>query len=100
MTSPIFGGMFGGGEADFDSNDINTANKRGGQQRASVHEAGHMFGLDDEYGDADEDVDHSDIVEDEGGGKVVRGRGRPRHVRRRAGRQRRTARRSSRSCRR
>ena len=32
-----------------------------------------MFGLDDEYGDADEKVDHSKIVEDEGGGKVVRG---------------------------
>ena len=73
VSSPIFGGTFGGGTADFDSNDINTVDKAGGQQRASVHEAGHMLGLDDEYGDADEEVDHSDIVEDEGGGKVVRG---------------------------
>jgi hypothetical protein len=73
VSSPIFGGTFGGGSADFDSNDINTVDKAGGQQRASVHEAGHMLGLDDEYGEADEKVDHSKIVEDEGGGKVVRG---------------------------
>ena len=73
VSSPIFGGRLGGGSADFDSNDINSVPKGGGNQRASVHEAGHMFGLDDEYGDADEEVDHSKIVEDQGGGKVVRG---------------------------
>ena len=73
VSSPIFGGRFGGGSADFDSNDINSVPKPGGNQRASVHEAGHMLGLDDEYGDPGEKVDHSKIVEDAGGGKVVRG---------------------------
>lgn len=73
VSSPIFGGFFGGGSADFDSNDINSVPKPGGNQRASVHEAGHMLGLDDEYGDPGEEVDHSKIVEDQGGGKVVRG---------------------------
>ena len=73
VSSPIFGGMLGGGTADFDSNDINSVPKAGGDQRASVHEAGHMLGLDDEYGDPDEEVAHSDIVEDQGGGKVIRG---------------------------
>jgi hypothetical protein len=73
VSSPIFGGALGGGTADFDSNDINSVPKAGGDQRASVHEAGHMLGLDDEYGDPDEEVEHSDIVEDQGGGKVIRG---------------------------
>ena len=73
VSSPIFGGRFGGGSGDFDSNDINSVPKPGGNQRASVHETGHMLGLDDEYGAADEKVEHSKIVEDAGGGKVVRG---------------------------
>ena len=37
------------GTANFDSEDVNLATKPGGEQRAAVHEFGHMIGLGDEY---------------------------------------------------
>jgi hypothetical protein len=38
------------GTANFDSEDLTPAAKAGGDQRAAVHEFGHMIGLGDEYG--------------------------------------------------
>ncbi len=59
------------GQGNFDSNDLTTVNKPGGQQQAAVHEAGHMLGLDDEYGTGT--PDHSGLVESEFGHGVARG---------------------------
>jgi hypothetical protein len=66
----------GGGAvgATFDSNDINTVNKPGGQQRASVHEAGHMLGLDDEYTASGAGApSHSALWEKDGGSAIAKG---------------------------
>jgi len=64
-------GTFTPGTGNFDSEDLTTVNKPGGQQQAAVHEAGHMLGLDDEYGTGT--PDHSDLVESEFGHGVARG---------------------------
>jgi hypothetical protein len=81
VTSPFFGGFFGGGTADFDSEDLTPTDKPGGKQRAAVHETGHMLGLGDEYEEADSalgrffegSVKHEDLVSAEFGHGVARG---------------------------
>ena len=79
VTSPVFGGTFGGGSAELDSEDIEFADKPGGKQRGAVHEAGHMLGLDDEYkghgisGFFEGEPDHADLVQSEFGHGVARG---------------------------
>ncbi len=73
---PILGGLLGytQGTGDFDSEDLTTVNKPGGQQQAAVHESGHMLGLDDEYFTGETDApSHSDMVDDELGHGVARG---------------------------
>ncbi|WP_446375174.1 eCIS core domain-containing protein [Coleofasciculus sp. E2-BRE-01] len=59
------------GRGEFDSEDLTEVNKPGGRQSAAVHEAGHMLGLDDEYGTGT--PSHSDLVESEFGHGVARG---------------------------
>ncbi|MCB9743506.1 MAG: hypothetical protein H6741_05725 [Alphaproteobacteria bacterium] len=58
------------GYGNFDSNDMEE--KWGaGTQRGSIHEAGHMLGLDDEYTDACTDhPSHSDLADDALGDEV------------------------------
>jgi Zn-dependent peptidase ImmA (M78 family) len=67
---PIIG-QTTGGTGDFDSEDLETVSKPGGMQTPAVHEAGHMLGLDDEYGTGT--PSHSDLVESEFGHGVARG---------------------------
>ena len=73
VTPPMFGGWLGGGSATLDSNDINPENKRAGTQRPGVHEAGHMLGLGDEYGDSGEAA-HSELNKQQGHGAVAKTR--------------------------
>lgn len=66
----------GGGAvgATFDSEDVNSVNKPGGTQRASVHEAGHMLGLDDEYTASGPGAPaHSALSEKDGGAAIAKG---------------------------
>ncbi|HEY4348002.1 MAG TPA: hypothetical protein VGM80_10470 [Gaiellaceae bacterium] len=72
VTAPeshLFGPSAGSG--DFDSEDLTPTAKPGGTQIGAVHEAGHMLGLDDEYGTGT--PSHSDPVEAEFGHGVTRG---------------------------
>jgi hypothetical protein len=59
------------GSGDFDSEDLTPTRKPGGTQVGAVHEAGHMLGLDDEYGTGT--PSHSDPVQAEFGHGVTRG---------------------------
>jgi hypothetical protein len=59
------------GSGDFDSEDLTPTAKPGGTQVGAVHEAGHMLGLDDEYGTGT--PDHSGLVQSEFGHGVARG---------------------------
>jgi hypothetical protein len=69
---PIIGAT-GPGSAEFDSHDLSLEQKRAGMQTPAIHEAGHMLGLDDEYGESGS-PDHSDEVESEFGHGVARKR--------------------------
>lgn len=74
VTSPTVLPIIGqvtSGTGDFDSEDLDTVSKAGGMQTPAVHEAGHMLGLDDEYGTGT--PSHSDLVESEFGHGVARG---------------------------
>jgi len=74
VTSPVVLPLVGavtGGTGDFDSEDLEQVSKPGGMQTPAVHEAGHMLGLDDEYGTGT--PSHSDLVESEFGHGVARG---------------------------
>jgi Domain of unknown function (DUF4157) len=74
VTSPTVVPIIGqttSGTGDFDSEDLETVSKPGGMQTPAVHEAGHMLGLDDEYGTGT--PSHSDLVESEFGHGVARG---------------------------
>lgn len=74
VTSPTILPIIGqttSGTGDFDSEDLETVPKAGGMQTPAVHEAGHMLGLDDEYGTGT--PSHSDLVESEFGHGVARG---------------------------
>jgi hypothetical protein len=70
VGAPRLGGLISG-HGDFDSEDLTPTNKPGGTQVGAVHEAGHMLGLDDEYGTGT--PSHSDLVEKEFGHAVTRG---------------------------
>jgi hypothetical protein len=59
------------GSGDFDSEDLTKVKKPGGEQVGAVHEAGHMLGLDDEYGTGT--PSHSGLVDEAFGHKVARG---------------------------
>jgi len=69
------GGIFGigrsPGHGNFDSEDLTPTPKPGGTQVGAVHEAGHMLGLDDEYGAGT--PSHSGMVDQDLGNTVSRG---------------------------
>ena len=69
------GGPFGlgrrAGQGTFDSEDLTPTAKPGGTQIGANHEAGHMLGLDDEYGIGT--PDHGGMVQDVLGHGVTRG---------------------------
>lgn len=61
------------GTAEFDSEDVNPADKGGGNsQRAAVHEFGHMIGLGDEYAGKDTPR-HSASFQASGGEEIATG---------------------------